>query len=220
LWAILESDYADPANLSESRQIPHRPSQVVDGRCRAISAANRYPDATLNEISNNVADRIVRECCRDLSAAPNRTVSHQGTRASDREIGLRSTLARLAHSPKGLPVPLANRKLADDEPVASAGWQAERGPLSARQWTRSRTRNGTGSGKTTLAVLRSLYLADPRTDHAGRVLLVTFNKCLVSYLRSLAGGFPGSVDVRNYHHFARGYVSSRGHRRFLSRPRD
>jgi hypothetical protein len=69
-----------------------------------------------------------------------------------------------------------------------------------------------GSGKTTLAVLRSLYyLADPTTDHAGRVLLVTFNKCLVSYLRALAGGFTGSVDVRNCHHFARGYLNSRGY---------
>lgn len=67
-----------------------------------------------------------------------------------------------------------------------------------------------GSGKTTLAVLRSLYLRDPRTDHAGRTLLVTFNRCLVSYLRSLAG-FPAAIDVRNYHHFARGYLASRGY---------
>lgn len=68
-----------------------------------------------------------------------------------------------------------------------------------------------GSGKTTLAILRSRYLADPGTDHSGRVLLVTFNKCLVSYLRALGGAKMASVDVRNYHHFARGYLASRGH---------
>ena len=33
-----------------------------------------------------------------------------------------------------------------------------------------------GSGKTTLAILRSAYLADPSTSHSGRTLLVTFNR--------------------------------------------
>ena len=64
-----------------------------------------------------------------------------------------------------------------------------------------------GSGKTTLAIYRSLYLANPNTDHHGRTLLVTFNRCLVAYLESLAG-FPHNVDVRNYHRFARGYLNS------------
>lgn len=67
-----------------------------------------------------------------------------------------------------------------------------------------------GSGKTTLAILRSLYLSDPSTDHAGRTLLVTFNRCLVTYMEHLAGAIQRPVDVRNYHHFARGYLSSRG----------
>lgn len=67
-----------------------------------------------------------------------------------------------------------------------------------------------GSGKTTLAILRSLYLADPSTDHGGPTLLVTFNRCLVTYMKSLAGAIERSVVVENYHRFARGYLSSRG----------
>ncbi len=67
-----------------------------------------------------------------------------------------------------------------------------------------------GSGKTTLAILRSLYLADPSTDHGGRTLLVTFNRCLVTYMKRLAGAIDRRVVVENYHRFARGYLSSRG----------
>ena len=67
-----------------------------------------------------------------------------------------------------------------------------------------------GSGKTTMAILRSLYLADPSTDHGSRTLLVTFNRCLVTYMRHLAGVIQRPVIVENYHRFARGYLSSRG----------
>ena len=42
-----------------------------------------------------------------------------------------------------------------------------------------------GSGKTTLAILRSAYLSDPSTDHHGKTLLVTFNRALVAYLKHL-----------------------------------
>ena len=66
-----------------------------------------------------------------------------------------------------------------------------------------------GSGKTTLAILRSIYLADPATEHGGRTLLVTFNRCLVTYMRHLAGAIGESVAAENYHRFARGYLSSR-----------
>ena len=66
-----------------------------------------------------------------------------------------------------------------------------------------------GSGKTTLAILRSLHLSDPSTDHGGRTLLVTFNRCLVTYMKYLAGKIERPVDVRNYHHYARGYLGSR-----------
>jgi superfamily I DNA/RNA helicase len=65
-----------------------------------------------------------------------------------------------------------------------------------------------GSGKTTLALHRAAYLANPETDHGGRTLLVTFNKCLVAYMQAL--GHLGNVDVRNYHHFARGYLAYHG----------
>ena len=67
-----------------------------------------------------------------------------------------------------------------------------------------------GSGKTTLAILRSLYLSDPSTTHGGRTLLVTFNRCLVTYMKHLARTVQRpAVDVRNYHHFARGYLAFR-----------
>lgn len=66
-----------------------------------------------------------------------------------------------------------------------------------------------GSGKTTLAILRSIYLADPSTDHSGPTLLVTFNRCLVTYMTHLAGKIKGRVVVENYHRFARGYLYSR-----------
>ena len=66
-----------------------------------------------------------------------------------------------------------------------------------------------GSGKTTLAILRSIYLADPSTDHSGRTLLVTFNRCLVTYMTHVAGAIEGPVVVENYHRFARGYLSFR-----------
>ncbi|MEA2602287.1 MAG: hypothetical protein QOF89_3279 [Acidobacteriota bacterium] len=44
-----------------------------------------------------------------------------------------------------------------------------------------------GSGKTTLAIHRAIYLANPATDHGGRTLLVTFNRCLVAYLEAIGG---------------------------------
>ena len=67
-----------------------------------------------------------------------------------------------------------------------------------------------GSGKTTLAVHRALYLARPGTDHSGRTLLVTFNRTLVEYLRNLFSSALGNIDVQTYHRFARGYLASRG----------
>ncbi len=66
-----------------------------------------------------------------------------------------------------------------------------------------------GSGKTTLAIHRAAYLAK-RTKSKEKVLLVTFNKSLVTYLNSLAENNLYKVDVRNYHWFARGYLAHRG----------
>jgi superfamily I DNA/RNA helicase len=67
-----------------------------------------------------------------------------------------------------------------------------------------------GSGKTTLAILRSAYLADPATDHSGTTLLVTFNRGLVTYFKHLASSELTNVTVEHYHRFARGYLGSIG----------
>ena len=68
-----------------------------------------------------------------------------------------------------------------------------------------------GSGKTTLAVLRSLYLSDKSADHCENTLLVTFNRSMVTYLKHLLGNVKRPMlNVENYHKFARGYLSSRG----------
>ena len=67
-----------------------------------------------------------------------------------------------------------------------------------------------GSGKTTLAILRALHLADPTTDHGGPTLLLTFIRSLVTYMRHLTPMVPAAPEVTNYHRFARGYLSSRG----------
>jgi superfamily I DNA/RNA helicase len=66
-----------------------------------------------------------------------------------------------------------------------------------------------GSGKTTLAILRAAYLANPQTDHHGKTLLVTFNRALVSYLKYLQDRRLTNVLVENYHKFARGYLAGR-----------
>lgn len=66
-----------------------------------------------------------------------------------------------------------------------------------------------GSGKTTMAVHRAAFLANSTLVHGGRTLLVTYNKALTGYLRHLAG-VTGELDIRNYHHVARGYLASQG----------
>ncbi|MCY9658490.1 3'-5' exonuclease [Paenibacillus chondroitinus] len=66
-----------------------------------------------------------------------------------------------------------------------------------------------GSGKTTLAILRSAYLASTHCKPGERVMLVTFNKALVTYLKSISDSRYSNVDVLNYHKFARGYLNSR-----------
>jgi superfamily I DNA/RNA helicase len=70
-----------------------------------------------------------------------------------------------------------------------------------------------GSGKTTLAILRAAFLANPRLAGGGRTLLVTFNNLLVSYLKTLGTSELGAVTVETYHKFARGYLNSRGRMR-------
>lgn len=68
-----------------------------------------------------------------------------------------------------------------------------------------------GSGKTTMAIHRAAFVSDPMLPNAGRTLLVTFNKTLIRYLDFLVPPeLARRVDVRNYHHFARGYLATRG----------
>ena len=67
-----------------------------------------------------------------------------------------------------------------------------------------------GSGKTTLAILRASMLSKAACLPNERVLLVTFNKALVTYLKEISGGELSNVDVWNYHKFARGYLAHRG----------
>ena len=67
-----------------------------------------------------------------------------------------------------------------------------------------------GSGKTVMAIHRAAYLSDPQQPHAGRTLLVTYNKALTRYLQHLSAAVAERVDVRTYHHVARGYLHARG----------
>jgi superfamily I DNA/RNA helicase len=67
-----------------------------------------------------------------------------------------------------------------------------------------------GSGKTTLAIHRSAFLASATAAHHGPTLLVTFNRTLVAYLNHWRNSRLASVTIENYHTFARGYLSSRG----------
>jgi superfamily I DNA/RNA helicase len=67
-----------------------------------------------------------------------------------------------------------------------------------------------GSGKTTLAILRAVYLAEKSTPHFGGTLLLTFNNTLIAYLRHWIPTFSPHLTVETYHKFARGYLGSRG----------
>ncbi len=67
-----------------------------------------------------------------------------------------------------------------------------------------------GSGKTTLALYRAAYLSEPSMPHAGKTLLLTFNRALVTYLNYLKPVELGNVQIENYHTFARGYLNVRG----------
>ncbi|AOK91783.1 3'-5' exonuclease [Paenibacillus polymyxa] len=66
-----------------------------------------------------------------------------------------------------------------------------------------------GSGKTTLAIYRAAYLAKTHCAANERTLLVTFNKALVTFLKSISSDLLKNVDVLNYHRFARGYLAFR-----------
>ncbi len=61
-----------------------------------------------------------------------------------------------------------------------------------------------------MAIHRSVFLGNEAMDHGGRTLLVTFNRALVAYLEHLRPPELSNVEVRTFHHFARGYLASRG----------
>ena len=66
-----------------------------------------------------------------------------------------------------------------------------------------------GSGKTLMAVHRSMHLANPEVPGSGRTLLLTFNKALVTFFNHLAAGRPRQLQIETYHRFARGYLAHR-----------
>ena len=61
-----------------------------------------------------------------------------------------------------------------------------------------------GSGKTTIALLRARHLANLQGNN--QVLLVTFNKALVTYMKGMSNSTSSKLTVENYHTFARGYL--------------
>jgi superfamily I DNA/RNA helicase len=67
-----------------------------------------------------------------------------------------------------------------------------------------------GSGKTTMAVYRAIYLSNPKLPGGGKTLIITYNKALMRYISSMESLPHDRVTVENYHRFARGYLSSRG----------
>ena len=64
-----------------------------------------------------------------------------------------------------------------------------------------------GSGKTTMAMLRAMYLQERCADPGEKTLLVTFNRMLISYIKSFGASIPPGLDIQNYHAVARGYLN-------------
>lgn len=67
-----------------------------------------------------------------------------------------------------------------------------------------------GSGKTTMAIHRAIWLQQRRTNPGERTLLITFSRVLISYLKTLQPELPEGLDIENYHRIARGFLDSRG----------
>ncbi|MEK9284798.1 hypothetical protein MTR72_35220 [Bradyrhizobium sp. ISRA442] len=61
-----------------------------------------------------------------------------------------------------------------------------------------------------MAILRAAYLSDPELPGNGPTLLLTYNKSLCSYIRTIAASELSNVTVEHYHKFARGYLNFRG----------
>jgi superfamily I DNA/RNA helicase len=67
-----------------------------------------------------------------------------------------------------------------------------------------------GSGKTTMAVYRAIYLSKPKLPGSGKTLIITYNKALMRHIASMESLPVDGVTVENYHRFARGYLNARG----------
>jgi len=67
-----------------------------------------------------------------------------------------------------------------------------------------------GSGKTVMAIHRAAMVADPLSSTAGKVLLCTFNRALIAYLKYWQPAALDNVVIENYHRFALGYLAHRG----------
>lgn len=65
-----------------------------------------------------------------------------------------------------------------------------------------------GSGKTTIAILRAEMLTN--LPDKQKVLVVTFNRVLVEYMREISDANLNNLTVESYHKFATGYLKSRG----------
>lgn len=61
-----------------------------------------------------------------------------------------------------------------------------------------------------MAMLRAAHLADPRTKNSGPVLLVTYNRTLVTSLKHLRGQIRTDITIETYGKFACGYLGSMG----------
>lgn len=67
-----------------------------------------------------------------------------------------------------------------------------------------------GSGKTTLAMHRAVYLANTKLAHGGKTLLLSFNNALLRYFESFEDFVRTNIDVRTAPRFSRGYLNTRG----------
>jgi superfamily I DNA/RNA helicase len=70
-----------------------------------------------------------------------------------------------------------------------------------------------GTGKTVMAIHRAAHLADSDTPNYGPVLLITFNRSLVTYLKYLAADHADGITIETYATFARGYLDNLGRMR-------
>lgn len=65
-----------------------------------------------------------------------------------------------------------------------------------------------GSGKTTMALLRAIGLAN--LPSGPKVLVVTFNGALIQYMSAITNTSLRNLRIETYHKFARGYLNSVG----------